>query len=166
MAILTFSDFINEDLGKLPKRSNKVAAGIAAIWQNKILLIHPTGASWQRGTCGIPKGGMESGEATMEAAIREFKEETGITILPEMLDPEPHKVSFYNKKAEETGHMIYYVCRISDLSELGLTSERIPKDQLQLEEIDWGKFVSAEEAYPITTRAQLIILDRHLTLDK
>ncbi len=65
-----------------------------------------------------------------------------------------------------TGHMIYYVCEVNDLSELGLSSERLPKSQLQLEEVDWGKFVSAKEAYPIMTRAQLIILDRHLTLDK
>jgi 8-oxo-dGTP pyrophosphatase MutT (NUDIX family) len=166
MAILTFNDFINEDLDDSPKRSPKVAAGIAAIWDNKILLIHPTGSSWQKGTCGIPKGGIEPGEDTMEAAIREFREEAGIDVSPEMLDSEPHKVIFYNKKMKETGHMIYYVCKINDLSELGLSSERLPKDKLQLEEVDWGKFVSAKEAYPIMNRAQLIILDRHLSLDK
>jgi hypothetical protein len=60
--------------------------------------------------------------------------------------------------------MIYYICKINDLAEVGLESEKVPKDQLQAEEIDWAKFVTAEEAYPITSRSQLIILDRHLSL--
>jgi 8-oxo-dGTP pyrophosphatase MutT (NUDIX family) len=166
MALLRFDDFLNEREGVREGKGKKVAAGIAAIYNNKILLIHPTNSSWQKSTCGIPKGGIEPHEDTMEAAIREFREETGIIVSPDMLDPEPHKVIFYNSKMKETGQMIYYVCPISDLSELELETERVPSDQLHLEEVDWGKFVSAEEAYPIMSRAQLIILDRHLTLDK
>jgi 8-oxo-dGTP pyrophosphatase MutT (NUDIX family) len=162
MGILSFDNYVYENRSK--HKGN--AAGIAAIYNNKILLIHPTNSSWKRATCGIPKGGMELGEDPIDAAIREFGEETGIAISKQMLDPEPHKVTFYDSKNMPTWNLIYFVCNIEDLSELGLAEERIPKTQLQLEEVDWGKFVSPEEAYPIMKREQLIILDRHLSLNK
>jgi 8-oxo-dGTP pyrophosphatase MutT (NUDIX family) len=161
MAILNFSDFINE--GDSAKRK-KIAAGVALIYDNKILLIHPTNSSWKKSTCGIPKGGLEPGEDPFEAALREVQEETGIQLSPEQVDREPHRIDFYNSKNEISGNMIYFVCSIQDLSEVGLSSERVPTSQLQLEEVDWGKFVSAQEAYPIVSREQLIILDRHLSL--
>jgi predicted NUDIX family NTP pyrophosphohydrolase len=162
MRILSFDNYLNERT--LDK--GRDTAGIAAIYANKILLIHPTNSSWKKATCGIPKGKMEVGEDPMEAAIREFGEETGISVSPQMLDPEIKRVNFYNKKGEVDGHLFYFTCEIGDLSELGLTSERVPKTQLQMEEVDWGKFVSPEEAYPIMSREQLIILDRHLSLNK
>ena len=161
MAVLNFSDFVNEGARANHKR---MAAGVAIIYDNKILLIHPTNSSWKKSTCGIPKGGLEPGEDPFEAALREVQEETGILLSPDQVDKEPHRLDFYNHKNEISGHMIYFVCLIQDLSEIGLSSERVPKSQLQLEEVDWGKFVSPQEAYPIVSREQLIILDRHLSL--
>jgi len=58
--------------------------------------------------------------------------------------------------------MIYFVCEISDLADIGLSDTRLPKSMLQLHEVDWAKFVGRDEAYGITSRSQLIILDRHL----
>jgi len=159
--MMNFNEFINEE--SLESRS---AAGVAIIYNNKILLVHPTGASWQKGTCGIPKGGIDPHEDTLDAALRELKEETGITLDPSALDKSPEVVVSQHPKKNKLRHLTYYICRISDLSKIGLTSERVPKDQLQLEEIDWAKFMSAEEAYPIMAQSQLIILDRHLTLNK
>lgn len=161
MAVLNFSDFVNEGARANRKR---MAAGVAIIYDNKILLIHPTNSSWKKSTCGIPKGGLEPGEDPFEAALREVQEETGIMLSPDQVDREPHRIDFYNSRNEISGHMIYFVCPIQDLSEIGLESERVPKSQLQLEEVDWGKFVSPQEAYPIVSREQLIILDRHLSL--
>lgn len=157
MEILKFNEYLNEN-----KKGSHDAAGVAIIYNNKILLIHPTNASWKKGTCGIPKGGIERGEDLMEAALRELREETGIVLQPEQLDPSPESVHISRKNV--SWMLYYYVCKIEDLSEIGLASERLPNNMLQLEEIDWGKFVTAEEAYPIMTRAQLIILDRHLKL--
>lgn len=162
--MLSFADFINEDWTQTHSLEERIAVGVAIIWQNKILLVHPTGSTWQRGTCGIPKGKLEAGEDLMSGAIRELAEETGITISPDQLDPEQHKVIFYRGN-KVNGQLVYFECQISDLSEIGLDSDRLSKSQLQLEEVDWAKFVSAEDAYPITSRSQLIILDRHLTLN-
>jgi|LakMenE01Jun11ns_1017448.scaffolds.fasta_scaffold9933952_2 8-oxo-dGTP pyrophosphatase MutT (NUDIX family) len=159
MGMLNFNQYLKEN-----SKASHDAAGVAIIYNNKILLIHPTNASWKRGTCGIPKGGIEPGEDLMEAALRELREETGIILQPEQLEPSSESVHISRKNVEWM--LFYFICKITDLSEIGLDSERLPNDMLQLEEIDWGKFVTAEEAYPIMTRAQLIILDRHLTLDQ
>jgi 8-oxo-dGTP pyrophosphatase MutT (NUDIX family) len=160
MAVLSFNQYLNEG-----RAGGKNAAGVAIIYQNKILLVHPTGGSWQRGICGIPKGGMEPGEDPMEAAIRELFEETSIRVRPDQLEPSPYVVDILSKK-HGNWQLIYFLCKIEDLAEISLESERIPKDQLQLEEVDWAKFVGPEEAYPLTSSRQLIILDRHLSLNK
>ena len=157
---MKFNDFINETNND--SAVHRITAGVAIIYDNRILLIHPTGASWQRGTCGIPKGRLEAGEDPIEGAIRELREETGITISSDQLDPEPNRVDFYQGN-KISGHLVYFICKINSLDEIGLESDRLTKSQLQLEEVDWGKFVTAEEAYPITSRGQLIILDRHLS---
>ena len=159
MRVWNFEKFVNESKG-LTQNIKKRAAGVAVVYEGKILLVHPTGASWQRSTCGIPKGGMEEGEDPMDAAIRELFEETGINITSDQLDPDPNSIYSYNKKGIPSWEMIYYLATIDDLSEVGLESEKIPKTQLQLEEVDWAKFVDLDEAYSIVNRAQLIILDR------
>ena len=49
----------------------------------QVLLVHPGGPFWQRKDLGawtIPKGEVTDGEALLEAARREFQEETGYTI--------------------------------------------------------------------------------------
>lgn len=156
--IITFNQFINESS---VKKKRRMAAGIALLFDNKILLIHPTNSGWQRGTCGIPKGGIEEGEDPFEAALRELNEETGIALEASLVDPTPHTVDFYRGN-KPSGKMIYFVCEISDLSQIGLDDIKLPTSMLQLHEVDWAKFVDRDEAYGITSRSQLIILDRHL----
>lgn len=49
----------------------------------EVLLIHPGGPYWKRrhdGAWQIPKGGVERGEAPLQAALREFAEELGSAI--------------------------------------------------------------------------------------
>ena len=160
MEILKFNDFISEGEKAATRR---MAVGVAVVYDNKILLIHPTNASWRKPTCGIPKGGIEPGEEPIDGALRELMEETGIALSPDQLESETYRTYFYNSHNEVTGQLVYFVCKVSDLSEIGLSSEKVPKSQLQLEEVDWAKFISAKEAYPLISREQLIILDRHLS---
>jgi len=47
----------------------------------EVLLVHPGGPFWQRkdnGVWTIPRGEVKNGEDYLSAAIREFKEETGL----------------------------------------------------------------------------------------
>ncbi len=149
-----FENFIIEK-----KRSQFGAAGIAIVWGTKILLVHPTGASWQKRTIGIPKGSIEAGETELEAALRETFEETGITLTVDQLEPTIHSVTIYSGK-KPVGMIYYAICRISELSEIGLATDRVPKTQLQLEEVDWAGFIEISEAYEKMAYSQLIILDR------
>jgi len=55
----------------------------------RVLLAHPGGPFWarkDRGAWTIPKGEIEAGEAPLEAAIREFTEETGFRVDGAFLD--------------------------------------------------------------------------------
>ena len=66
---------------------NKVSAGLLMYKienkELKVLLIHPGGPLFvnkDKGYWGIPKGCINPGEKIFDAAIREFQEETGITV--------------------------------------------------------------------------------------
>lgn len=146
--------FINES------KQVKLTAGVAIKWQDKILVVHPTNASWKNSAFGIPKGGVESGEDPIVAAIRELREETGISIMESDLDPSPYTATNFNKSGSAKSQLIYYTMEIEDLSEIGLDKQVVPREWLQLEEIDWAGFVKINDAYPKMHRAQIIILDR------
>lgn len=152
--IKTFSDFLNE------KKKNWNGAGVAIIYEGKILLVHPANGSWVKPLMGIPKGGVEDGEDLLDAALREVKEETGIELSADQLEPQVESIDIFNKNGEYKHSLYYFICRISDLSEIGLDSLAVPKSQLQKEEVDWAGFINIKEAYGKVSRAQLIILDR------
>ena len=58
---------------------------------------------------------------------------------------EEHEL-FYIKKGKKWKKISYFYVMITDLSEIGLSSEILPKEMLQLEEVDWAGFVPIEEA--------------------
>lgn len=154
MKIKQFSEFLNE------ANSPRDAVGVAVLYRSKILLVHPANGSWVRPIMGIPKGGIEPGEDLLEAALRELKEETGITVSPAQLDPTVQTVEVFNNQSKYQHSIHYFICQIQDLSEIGLESISVPKDQLQKEEVDWAGFIDIKDAYHKVARAQLIILDR------
>ena len=60
----------------------------------EVFLVHPGGPFWTRkdaGAWSIPKGEIEDGEDTLQAAKREFTEETGFTISGEFRSLDPLK---------------------------------------------------------------------------
>jgi ADP-ribose pyrophosphatase len=153
MRATDFNSFINE--GKI-----KQTAGVAIKWQNKVLLVHPKNASWQHSALGIPKGGIEPGEDPIIAAIRELREETGIEIKESDLDSSPYTAENHGESGKLKSQLIYFTMTIDNPSEIGLTDQFVPKEWLQLEEIDWAGFVRIDDAYSKMHRSQIIILDR------
>jgi 8-oxo-dGTP pyrophosphatase MutT (NUDIX family) len=125
----------------------EVSAGILIIYNNKLLLIHPTNSSWH-GSYGFPKGRLDNSESPLDAAIRETEEEVGITIPVKMINKSAYTLSYsFNKKGTKIYKTTYYfICKIDNLSDIGLDKEVIPKSQLQLAEVDWAGFVDYKEA--------------------
>jgi 8-oxo-dGTP pyrophosphatase MutT (NUDIX family) len=126
----------------------KISAGTLIKYGNKFLFCHPTNSSWV-GTFGPAKGGVDEGESLLEAAIRETMEEIGITITEEMISNvnNPIEVLYYKNKKKNVIHKKVYLfaVEIKALSEIGLETELVPKDQLQTAEVDWAGFLTKEE---------------------
>ena len=124
----------------------KHSAGIALIYEDKLLLVHPSKARWSK-MYGIPKGGIEEGESEFKAAIRETKEEIGFAVDKKKLKKSEQKSFFYlNKKGKKTKKITFfeYIVDENELSDLGMTPEKlvVPKEKLQLSEVDWAGFIS------------------------
>lgn len=153
-AIKNFSEFMNE------AKQQRDTAGIAIVYEDKILLVHPTNGSWVKPIMGIPKGKIENGEDSLDAAIRETFEETGIKVDGSKFPNSPNTVEVYDKSGNFRNIIYYYEYHIKSLSEIGLETISVPKGQLQAIEIDWAGFVDIKEAYSKVASAQRIILDR------
>jgi hypothetical protein len=52
---MNFNDFINESWEEIDYSANKNAAGVAIVWQDSVLLVHPTNASWKRTRMVYPR---------------------------------------------------------------------------------------------------------------
>jgi ADP-ribose pyrophosphatase YjhB (NUDIX family) len=129
---------------------NKVkrSAGVVIVLKNdKVLLCHPSNSRWF-GTYSFPKGGIEEGESIIDAAIRELREETSVIINKSQISniESPIVINYLNKKGTKYKSISLYTVYINDISEIGLESEVISKEKLQIEEIDWAGFLDKEEA--------------------
>jgi len=121
----------------------KISAGVAIVWKDKVLVVHPKSGSWYN-SYAPPKGGIEVGEESIEAAVRETKEEIGIKVKKsDLLDP--FTVNYKNGNGEIYKKVILYPLVIKKLSQIGLKSEKVPLEQLQLSEVDDARFMSLTE---------------------
>ena len=136
----------------------KTSAGLAIIYDNKVLLAHTTSRGWY-GSYGIPKGGIEDSESKLDAAIRETEEEVGIKVPRKLIDTTEHTFTLTTRKYKYTKIVYYYIVKIDDLSQIGLKDLRIPKKQLQVEEVDWAGFIDYKEAMKRVMKSQLPVIN-------
>lgn len=136
----------------------KQSAGLAIIYNELILLGHTTGRGWY-GSYGIPKGGIEDGEDKMSAAIRETLEEVGVKVPRNLIDPTEHTFVVTSRQHKINKTVYYYIVKIDSLSQIGLKELKIPKTQLQVEEIDWAGFLSYTEASKRIMKSQATLLN-------
>jgi len=120
----------------------KISAGILLLYNNKLLLCHPTNAPWA-GTYSPPKGLVDDDEDLIDAAIRECKEEVGITIRREQIID---RFCVPYRKGRNLFKKVYlFKVEIDSLEDIGMTSEIVSKSNLQLEEVDWAGFLTKED---------------------
>ena len=125
------------------KSAPTISAGILLIYDNKVLLCHPSNNYWTN-TFSPPKGHVEEGESSEEAAIRECYEETSIVVKREQLGKQ-FTVNYTNK--DELYKVVHlFLVEINSLAEVSMDSEVVDKRDLQIEEVDWCGFMTKSEA--------------------
>ena len=135
----------------------KESAGLAIVYDGKVLLAHTTSRGWV-GSYGIPKGGIEATESKIEAAVRETKEEVGIKVPRKLIDKTEYTFVVTTRKYKYTKIVYYYIVQINDLAEIGLKDLRVPKGQLQTEEVDWAGFIDYKEAMKRVMKSQISVI--------
>jgi predicted NUDIX family NTP pyrophosphohydrolase len=128
----------------------------------EVFLVHPGGPLWARkdeGAWSIPKGLVDEGEDRLEAAKREFLEETSI--------PPTEPFIYLGDIRQKSGKRIYAWafsgnCDLSQMNSNTFTLEWPPKSGQMKEfpEIDKGEFFPIPEARRKIIPAQAGFLDR------
>lgn len=118
--------------------------GIVFEYNNKILLVHPTGEPKTK-SFSYPKGGADSGESYEDTAVREVREETGIDYPKENLKDKPfHSLQYFKRDALKIQY--FYIVKLTpEEYKRYINVIIIPKENLQLEEVNWAGFVDIKE---------------------
>ncbi len=148
----------------------KISAGILMYRRRdgalQVLLVHPGGPYWSgkdSGAWSIPKGLIDPGEDPLEAALREFEEETSCELGDSFLPLSPIKT--------RSGKWIHAWavegdCDASAVKSNTFEMEWPPKSGIQREfpEVDEGGWFHIDEARKKINKSQERLLDELLLL--
>ena len=131
-----------------------------------MLLAHPGGPFWQHRDAGawtIPKGGIDAGEASLDAAIREFKEETSFPPAGPFLP-----LGAITQRGGKVVHAWAFEgdCDPSRLKSVTVTTEWPPRSgrHIEVPELDRYQFFGIDPARKAINIAQVELLDRLVKL--
>jgi len=141
----------------------RYSAGIAIIFDGKVLLGHSSGRRADTASFGISKGGIDAGESKLEAAIRETREEFGIKVPKSLIDKQEYTFVVTSRKYKYNKVVYYYIAEIKSLSQIGLKDLVVPKKQLQIKEVDYAKFMTRDEAQKAIMQSQRTLLQNLTT---
>lgn len=140
------------DYKAFEKKLHYGSVGIVFNYGNSVLLVHPTG--FDHNDWSYPKGRIEPGEDWKETAIREFYEEVGIKLPINFLDEKQLYELKPVEKSKGIKHYWYYKHNLTtdELKKYFNNEFVIPKENLQIEEVDEGRFVDIETAKKLISR--------------
>jgi predicted NUDIX family NTP pyrophosphohydrolase len=128
----------------------------------EVLLAHPGGPYWAErhsGAWSIPKGGLDRGEAPLEAAIREFREETGFEPTGPFLS--------LGAITQRSGKLVHAWAFEGDCNPAAACSnltftEWPPRSgrRIEIPEIDRVSFFTIDDAREVINAGQAGLLDR------
>jgi len=138
--------------------------GLTTSVRLEVLLAHPGGPYWAErhsGAWSIPKGGLDRGETPLEAAIREFREETGF-------DSSAPYLALGNV-TQRSGKIVHAWAFEGDCDPAAacsnVTSTEWPPRSgrlIEIPEIDRVSFFTIDDARRVITAGQMALLDRLL----
>ncbi len=109
----------------------------------EVLIVHPGGPFWKKkdqGAWSIPKGEFDEDEEPLDAAIREFREETGITVSCDFIPLTPVRL--------RSGKLIYAFAVEKDLDPSTFKSNTFP--------IEWPPKSGKVQEFPEIDRAEWV----------
>jgi predicted NUDIX family NTP pyrophosphohydrolase len=149
----------------MPKRSAGLMMYRRSAGELEVFLVHPGGPFWARkdkGAWTIPKGEYEPEENPLDAARREFEEETGFQTTGEFLD----QFLDLGTIKQKSGKLVKAWAFEGDCDPASLTSntceiEWPPRSgrHLEIPEVDRGRWFSIEEARKYIREEQQTFLD-------
>jgi predicted NUDIX family NTP pyrophosphohydrolase len=113
----------------------------------RVLLVHPGGPFWRNkdaGAWSIAKGEIGAEEAAHEAALREFREETGVALARDGLAP-------LGEVRQNGGNTVLAFAQERDLDAAAIVSNTF--------ELEWPPRSGRRQAFPEIDRAQWFDLD-------
>jgi predicted NUDIX family NTP pyrophosphohydrolase len=134
--------------------------------QLQVLLVHPGGPFWRNkdaGAWSIPKGEYDPGDDPLEAARREFEEETGLVAEGEFL---PLGQMVQPSRKEVTAWAVEGDCSPSEIRSNTFMLEWPPKSGRQQEfpEVDRADWFTLDEARKRIPKGQVGFIDRLIKL--
>jgi predicted NUDIX family NTP pyrophosphohydrolase len=131
----------------------------------EVFLIHPGGPFWAKkdaGAWSIPKGQIDEGESPLDAARREFKEETGFSAGDDFIELEPVK--------QKGGKIVLAWAAEGSIDANALKSNTFSMEwpprsgrQTEFPEVDKGAWFSVEQARAKINPAQCGFIDSLLS---
>ena len=146
----------------MPKQSAGILCYRKTGGQVMVLLVHPGGPFWAKkdeGAWSIPKGGIDEGETPLDAAKREFEEETGATVDGHFIELDP---------VRQTGGKLVYAWAVeadfdpAALKSVTFSMEWPPKSgkQQTFPEIDRAEWFTIPAARRKILQGQTLLLDQ------
>jgi len=126
----------------------------------EIFLVHPGGPYWKnQDKWGIPKGQVEENEEKLQAAIREFEEETSIKVQTK---------SFTYLGTAKTSTKIIHAWTFKFDFNGQIKSNKVEIEfngkTIEIEEVDKGQYFTVEEARKKIHKSQIPILESFIKI--